>query len=176
MIWLFCSFRKKCVCVSNREERNVRLHWGSQRSQMIRVILLPPCGSGGELPQLTAHGKNPKQKNTIWTQTKQSTSYRSVYIQATVTVKPTLLDSLSNILCLISDEIIHVKLSTIVFNRKFLYSLNQTTRCQTFIDILKKENNQKNDTKWNYMVWTVDLVVSYTIQFFSSPKSANSPK
>lgn len=47
--------------------------------------------------------------------------------------------------------------ATIVFNRKILYSLNQTTRCQTFMDIFKikkrKETNEKkNDTKWNYMV------------------------
>lgn len=43
--------------------------------------------------------------------------------------------------------------ATIVFNRKILYSLNQTTRCQTFMDILKKKKKQtKNDTKWNYMV------------------------
>lgn len=42
------------------------------------------------------------------------------------------------------------KIATIVFfNRKILYSLNQTTRCQTFMDILKKRkktNKQTNDT------------------------------
>lgn len=43
--------------------------------------------------------------------------------------------------------------ATIVFfNRKILYSLNQTTRCQTFMDIFKKtkqNRTKKKDTKWN---------------------------
>lgn len=41
--------------------------------------------------------------------------------------------------------------------------------------IKKRTEQKKNDTKMElYGLDCVDLVVSYTIQFFSSPKSANS--
>lgn len=56
----------------------------------------------------------------------------------------------------ILQDKIHTMLQPLFLIERFLYSLNQTTRCQTFMDILKKrkekKNKQKNDTKWNYMV------------------------